>query len=190
MLTSRAKQIRHGLSSVFFLLLLSLLSGCATTGAGPEVSTPPLTPSELADKIHQDLGVVATAVDQYRSRFGEVPPTTGEFLESGIIAAMPSYPQELGRGGYEIRARYDDMDGVGEHDDTIYTGDRVPTDVCREYSLRYATPPLNITDIFDYQAAGNKYPGEVHGRQIVTYAIKWQTIEDFCEINRVIRYND
>ncbi len=156
-----------------------------------EENTVTRTPQQLAEIVFNDMSMLAAAVENYREKKFRLPQSTAELMAGpqSIIENMPVYAKELGRGEYSLRLQYDNMDGQGTWDDTLYTGDQIPAAICLEFNKRYASPPLNEESAFDYQSAGNKYPGEVFGRGIKLYAIKWQTTNDACEINWVIRYN-
>ncbi|GEM_PF-3025038 len=147
------------------------------------------SPQQLADILYTDMKSIAAAVDVYQERYQQLPSSEQDLLEGQIVQKMQSYPEEFVSGRYFIQARYDDMDGKGDLDDTIYTGDKIPETVCIEFNKRYAMPPLNTGEVFDYQAAGAKYPGAVYGRHMEIYAIKWETANKTCEINWVIAYH-
>ena len=136
-------------------------------------STATRTPQQLAKIVFDDLSMLAAAVENYREKNLRLPQSTTELMAGpqSIIESIPVYAKELGRGEYSLRLQYDNMDGQGTWDDTIYTGDQIPTAICLEFNKRYGSPPLNNESVFDYQAAGNKYPGEVFGREIKLYAI-------------------
>ena len=116
-------------------------------------------------------------------------PTLAHLLESGFLHSKLVMGKELGGGSYDVSASYDDMDGQGEMDHAIFTtGPFLPAALCSEFNKLYAAPPLNDVTIFDHQAAGYKYPGQVYGRQMKAFAIKWKTAEQGCEINWVLEY--
>ena len=143
---------------------------------------------QLAAKLFNDMSAVSGAVEAYRKQHGVPPKTTEELLASGLIASMPVFGEELGGGEYRVQYRFADMDGQGEMDDAIYSGENIPMNVCVEFNKRYALPPLNDGTVFDWQAAGGKYPGEVFSRDHKVFAIKWETVHTACEINWVIDY--
>jgi len=169
-----------------------LLGVLALAGFSPgESSAEPPGPQEnvvLATKLYADMQSIATAVDIYHKQYKVIPSSTAELLSGAFLKSVPAMGKELGGGEYSIQKGYANMDGQGREDDTIYSGENVPEAVCVEFNKRYAQVPLNEGTIFDYRAAGNKYPGEVYGRQMKVYAIKWESDRNVCEVNWVLEY--
>lgn len=141
---------------------------------------------EGAEKIYNDILLVSDAVEKYRIQHGDIPNDINPLVQSGLI--VPSMVADLGGGTYAFHKLFDDMDGQGDWDSAIYTTADAPPEVCAEFNRRYAAAPLNDGTVFDYQAAGKKYPGQVFGRDHKVFAIKWETAQAGCEINWVIEY--
>lgn len=141
-----------------------------------------------ATKIYNDMVVIDKAVEQYRIKFSRMPYTLGELLGGGLLSSLPVLGDELGGGNYEIGLSADDMDGQGESDHVIALTKMVPMEVCVEFNKLYAAEPLKDGTVFDRQAAAEKYPGQVYGRHMKTFAIKWETSQKDCEINWVLEY--
>lgn len=156
--------------------------------AGP-VAAEESREAQLAAKLYADMSVIADAIEAFRKSNGEAPRNTDELIAAGLIASVPLLGDELGGGSYTIQPNYADMDGQGELDAAIFSGEYIPEAVCVEFNARYAQAPINQSGVvFDYQAAGEKFPGAVHGRDQKVYAIKWKTADTICEINWVIDY--
>ena len=66
---------------------------------------------------------------------------------------------------------YDDTDGLGPKDKVLYVRE-LKNEVCEEFIRRYSSPGFGDM-IYDFEAAGKKYPGETLGRHIKIYAINW-----------------
>lgn len=141
-----------------------------------------------ATKIYNDMVAIDKAVEQYRIKYSRMPYTLGELLNNGILNSLPVLGDQLGGGNYEIGLSADDMDGRGEYDHVIALTSMVPMEVCVEFNKLYAAEPLNNGTVFDRQAANEKYPGQVYGRQMKTFALKWETAQKDCEINWVLDY--
>lgn len=144
----------------------------------------------LAQKIFADMRIIADAVAEYSKKNDAVPPNTQALLTGDFLKSIPPMAEGLGQGEYSIRRQYDNMDGRGKGDDAIFSGEKVPEEVCVAFNKLYAEPPLKEGIVFDYAAAGNKYPGEIYGRHHQIFAIKWQSERKVCEIDWVIEYHD
>ena len=103
--------------------------------------------------------------------------------------------QQLGKtAGREVVCAADtraflDMDGLGEMDDVIFLQD-LKVEVCEEFFRLYpGDMPGDV--IFDYEANGKRYPGDVFGRHVKVYAITWSTTDpiEYCDIEWVMQYN-
>jgi hypothetical protein len=157
--------------------------------AGPAVAEESRE-AQLAAKLYADMSAIADAAEAFRKTNGIVPRNTDELIAAGLIDSVPLLGDDLGGGSYFIQTAYADMDGQGELDAAIFSGEYIPEAVCVEFNARYAQAPINESgSVFDYQAAGEKFPGEVYGRDQKVYAIKWKTSDTVCELNWVIDYN-
>jgi len=63
--------------------------------------------------------------------------------------------------------------------------------VCEEFVRRYASPGFGDT-VYDFQAAGKRYPGQVIGKHIKIYAIDWSAgdFSEDCDIYWVVQYRE
>lgn len=152
--------------------------------------------SQAATKLYNDMRTIADGLDLYVNKNGAYPPDRGDeslLVSTGILKSLPTLVKLPGapvNDDYEWFPAYDNMDGIGANDDTLTTYTNMTLDVCAEFNRRYAAPPLNDGTVFDYEAAGNQYPGQALGRQHKVYAIKWSTAATKCEIDWVMQYND
>lgn len=171
-----------------------LLFGILTLGAlAPGYVFAELTEQEkniaLAKELYNDMNSIAKAVEAYRVKHKVAPDTLDQLLAGSFLSSIPVMGEELGGGAYLIQKGYGNMDGRGKDDDTIYSGENIPETICVEFNKLYAQAPLNNGTVFDYAAAGRKYPGEVYGRKMKVFAIKWESDRTVCEIDWVIDYN-
>lgn len=182
-----AKRIPAGLKTLVLL-------GIFTLGTlVPSHAFAELTDQEkniaLAKELHNDMNSIATAVEAYRIKNKVAPTSVDQLLAGAFLKSVPVMGEDLGGGAYLIQKGYGNMDGLGKDDDAIYSGENIPEAVCVEFNKLYAQAPLNDGTVFDYAAAGRKYPGEVYGRQMKVFAIKWERDRTVCEIDWVIDYN-
>jgi len=143
---------------------------------------------ELASKLYNDLHLISESFAKYRSEYGEAPKSLADMSREDVLKKLPTMGPELGDGLYEIVLKYDDMDGKGEMDSAIFTTVDVPLEVCVEYNKSFAQEPLNEGPVFDFKESGSKYPGELYGLHMKTFAIKWPVTVG-CQINWVLDYN-
>ena len=143
----------------------------------------------LAKVLYNDMNSIAKAVEAYRVQHKVAPDSVDQLLAGAFLESIPVMGEEFGGGAYLIQKGYGNMDGRGKKDDVIYSGENIPEAICVEFNKLYAQAPLNNGTVFDYAAAGRKYPGEVYGRKMKVFAIKWESYLKVCEIDWVIDYN-
>ena len=155
--------------------------------------------SRSATLIYEGMQAIRDAAYQYATdNNGNFP--SGSFkvlkallLDGGYLKTWPPVPPFAYTDPvqYELmyKAGYADMDGLGGPDDVIYAQD-LKIEVCEEFIQRYSSVgPGDI--IYDYEANGKRFPGEVLGRHMIIYAISWSNVDisDYCDIEWVVHYN-
>ena len=179
------------LLEVVVISVALLSSGC--------VPGRPLTPEDQAQRVYNDMRTINNVAQKYMQKHGSLPKDSAQgtrallFPETGktfFSTKFPTAPPEIFSTtpmDYQLTPNYDRMD-EGKIQDTAIAVWGLKDSVCREYNLRYASDNLGPL-IYDYEANGNRYPGESIGRQVITYAIKWKSADiDDCEINWVVEY--
>jgi hypothetical protein len=179
------------LLEVVVISVALLSSGC--------VPGRPLTPEDQAQRVYNDMRTINAVAQDYMRKHGPLPnfsaqktrtllfPETGKTFFSTDFPTAPPEIFSIPPMDYKLTPNYDRMDAGTTQDAAIAVGG-LKDSVCREYNLRFASDNLGPL-IYDYEANGNRYPGESIGRQMVTYAIKWKTADiDDCEINWVVEY--
>ncbi len=179
-------KIRTGLTGLLVLTALTLTSGCM-----------PASPEGHADRIYKQMKSIHEAATDYQNDHGSLP--AGNFLavkkgliSDGYIKSFPiPLPSVFGKPyaeGYRIDPGYGTAD-AGPNPDTIITLWGLKDLICMAFNNRYSSNQSGLT-IFDYEAAGKKWPGEAIGDNMLIYAIKWKTdAVDDCEVNWVFEYN-
>ena len=152
--------------------------------------------SQSADIIYEGLRAIDDAVQQYFiDNEGRLPRVGNQLraflLDGGYLEEWPVPPPfaffDPGQGHFKFFRGYADVDGIGKLDDVI-TVMELKKEVCQVFARRYASPGFGDT-IYDFEAAGNKYPTETTGEHIKIYAVNWETAElDRCDILWVMEY--
>ena len=155
--------------------------------------------SQSATMIYEGMRAIIDSVQLYTvDNDGNLP--TGSplevkalLLDGGYLHEWPAVPPfaftDPDSLEFKYALGYDDMDGLGEMDDVIFLQD-LKVEVCEEFFRLYpGDMPGDV--IFDYEANGNKYPGDVFGRHVKVYAITWSTTDpiEYCDIEWVMQYN-
>ena len=206
------KQEALKVKKLFFLLIVLFVSGCSSTalkstGLRHESSEDRLlTKQEFMERasksatfIYEGLRAINDAANLYAiDNNGSLPSGNTKLVESllldgGYLKTWPVIPAFAFTDPVQYDLRYSNgyanMDGLGEADDVIYAQD-LKIEVCEEFIRHYSSVgPGEI--IHDYEAYGNKYPGEVLGRHVEIYAITWSMARspDYCDIEWVMQYN-
>jgi hypothetical protein len=155
--------------------------------------------SQSVTQIYEGLRAISDAAKLFAiDNDGNLP--TGGFskiraslLDGGYLNAWPVLPPFAFTDPDDLDLKYsdgyDNMDGLGEMDDVIYAQD-LKIEVCEEFVHRYSSDDLGDI-IYDYEANGEKYPGEVLGRHVKIYAITWSMDKspEYCDIEWVMQYN-
>ena len=152
---------------------------------------------QSADIIYEGLNIIDDAARQYFiDSKGRLPRNGTQLrallLDGGYLEAWPVAPPFAffgqDQGSFKLFRGYADVDGVGTMDDVI-TVMELKNEVCQEFVRRYASPGFGDI-IYDFEAAGNKYPAETAGGHIKIYSIRWATEDvDYCDILWVIEYS-
>ena len=179
-------KIRTGLTSLFVLAALTLTSGCM-----------PASPEGHADRIYKQMKSIHKAATDYQNDHGGLPPGNFSAVKKGLISngyikSFPiPHPAVFGKPyaeGYRIDPAYDTAD-AGTNPDTIITLWGLKDAICMAFNNSYSSNQSGLS-IFDYEAAGKRYPGEAIGQNMLIYAIKWKTADvDDCEVNWVFEYD-
>jgi hypothetical protein len=180
-------KIRTGLTGLIVFIALTLTSGCM-----------PATPEGHADRVFKQMQTIHKAATDYQNDHGSLPAgnykATKEKLISGdYIKSFPlPHPSIFGTPnpeGYRFSTMYARMD-AGPNKDAAIVLWGLKDEICKAFNTLYSSNNSGPT-IFDYEAAGKKYPGEAIGRNMLIYAIKWRThVVDDCEVNWVLEYNE
>lgn len=202
------------MKKLLLLLMVQFLYGCASTAPeskglnatalGHETSESELLTeaefmdrvSRSADIIYEGMNLISDAANQYYvDNNGLLPPARKNLrdilLDGGYLEEWPVPPPfaffDPGQGHFKFFRGYADVDGIGKLDDVI-TVMELKNEVCQVFARRYASPGFGDT-IYDFEAAGNKYPTETTGEHIKIYAVNWETAElDRCDILWVMEY--
>jgi hypothetical protein len=155
--------------------------------------------SQTAVQIYEDLRTIIDAAKQNANdndvRLPPGNPTSARaaLLDGGHLKEWPVVPPfaftDVVQHDYRYMPGYADMDGYGARDDVVFAQD-LKIEVCEEFIRRYSSAgPDDI--IYDYEANGEKYPGEVLGTHMKIYAIAWDIDLqfDYCDIEWVLQYN-
>jgi hypothetical protein len=150
--------------------------------------------------LHQcrNNAAVREAVDLYAKDNGGALPSEEDpdekkiLLEGGYLEEWPLVPTFAFTEPVQKEIRYfdnfADMDDSGAVEDVIIV-QNLKTEVCQDFVRRYASPGFG-ENIYDYEAEGEKYPGQTIGRHVKIFAINWSvsSVRDICDILWVIRY--
>ena len=155
--------------------------------------------AKSATRIYEGMRAINDAAKLYTiDNNGSLPTGAPKdvrraLLDGGYLKAWPAIPPFAFTDPVQYDFRYsngyDNMDGIGEGDDVLYAQD-LKVEVCEEFIRHYSSVgPDDI--IHDYEAYGNKYPGEVLGMHMKVYAITWSMASspDYCDIEWVMQYN-
>ncbi len=153
--------------------------------------------SQSADIIYEGLRAIDDAAQQYFiDNKGSLPRTGNQLrdllLARGYLEEWPEIPpfaftEPRVQDVFKYFRGFANVDGVGPLEDVIDIID-LKNEVCQEFIRRYASPGFGDT-IYDFEAAGNKYPTETIGEHIKIYAVNWETAElDRCDILWVMEY--
>ena len=152
--------------------------------------------TQSADLIYEGLRTIDEGVQQYFiDSKGRLPRSGNQLrdllLDGGYLEEWPVAPPfaftDPRQRHFKFFRGYADVDGVGTLDDVI-TVMKLKNEVCQDFVRRYDSPGFGDT-IYDIEAAGNKYPGEVVGGHIKVYAVRWLTGDvDYCDILWVMEY--
>jgi len=155
--------------------------------------------SRSATLIYEGMVAISDAAKLYAlENNGKLPPggrkaVRSLLLDGGYLKTWPTIPPFAFTDPVEYEFRYKngfaDLDGLGEADDLIYAQD-LKIEVCEDFLHRYSSAGSGDV-IYDYEANGGKYPGEVFGRHVKIYAITWSdlNISEYCDIEWVMQYN-
>jgi len=195
----------------FFLVLLFVF-GCANTALKNSVllhensESKLLTEEEFMERvsqtavqIYEGMRTISDAAKLYANDNAVGLPARNSgaaraaLLDGGYLKDWPVVPPfaftDVVQFDFRYVPGYADMDGYGAQDDVIYAQD-LKIEVCEEFIRRYSSAgPDDV--IYDYEANGDKYPGEVLGTHMKLYAINWSVDEqpDYCDIEWVLQYN-
>ncbi len=155
--------------------------------------------SKSAAMIYEGLRAINDAAKLYAvDNNGSLPPGIQDvvralLLDGGYLKEWPVVPAFAFANPVQYdfiyHNTYDDTDGLGPWDKVLYVRE-LKNEVCEEFISRYSSPGFGDM-IYDFEAAGKKYPGETIGRHIKIYAINWSmaTSPDYCDILWVVKYN-
>jgi hypothetical protein len=155
--------------------------------------------SQSATMIYESMQAINDAAKLYAiDNNGSLPSGKTKLVESllldgGYLKEWPPIPPfaftDPVQYEFKYANGYDNMDGLGERDDVIYAQD-LKIEICEEFVHRYSSDDLGAI-VYDYEANGDRYPGEVFGRHVKIYAINWTTgiSPDYCDIEWVMQYN-
>jgi hypothetical protein len=155
--------------------------------------------SKSADMIYEGMHAINDAAKLYAvDNNGSLPPGLRKavralLLDGGYLKEWPVVPAfafaKPVQYDFTYHNSFDDMDGLGPEDDVLHVP-QLKNEVCEEFIRRYSSPGFGDM-IYDFEAAGKKYPGEALGRHIKIYAINWTmaTTPDSCDILWVVKYN-
>lgn len=176
------------------LLKLAVIS--ATMLAAGCAPARPSTPEDQAQRVYKDMRAINKVAQRYIKKHGALPEGGARnaraqlFTETFFSTKFPTAPAEIFTTkpmDYQLTPEYDPMD-AGRIPDAAIAVWGLKDSVCREYNRRFASDKSGPI-IYDYEANAKRYPGESIGRQMITYAIKWETADiDDCEIEWVVEY--
>jgi hypothetical protein len=154
--------------------------------------------SQSATQIYEGFRAIDSAARLYASENGGNFPAgsrqeaKSKLLGGGYLNEWPVVPEFAFTDPtqYEIKyhSQYADADDNGKTDHSIYVQD-LKLEVCDEFVRNYGSPGYGDT-IYDFEAAGGKYPGQTIGRHIKIYAISWEKVlrPEYCDILWVVQY--
>jgi hypothetical protein len=155
--------------------------------------------SKSAAMIYEGLRAINDAAKLYAvDNNDSLPPGTQDvvralLLDGGYLKEWPVAPAfafaNPVQNDFIYHNTYDDTDGLGPKDKVLYVRG-LKNEVCEKFIRRYSSPGFG-DKIYDFEAAGKKYPGETLGRHIKIYAVNWSmaTSPDYCDILWVVKYN-
>jgi hypothetical protein len=153
-----------------------------------------------AQIIHEGLRTISEATLRHGlDKDGNFPlrdatQIRARLLEEGYLNSWPPIPPfaftDPIQDDITYLHRYDNLDRLGNKEDVI-VAQNLKIEVCEAFSRSYSS--LDASElVFDFVAHGDRYPAEVYGKPLQTYAINWSMIEawEYCEIQWVVQYND
>ncbi|MFC1779500.1 hypothetical protein ACFLZU_04090 [Thermodesulfobacteriota bacterium] len=208
------------MKTLLYLLLAVLAYGCAagspkTTAFRQETTelrhesaeNALLTEEEFMDRAAQSATIIyegLKAVDDAITRYtldhnGDFPPggyqeVRALLLEQGYLQEWPIVPAFAYTDPVQLDIRYynnyQDADGDGVEDRIVFARE-LKLEVCEEFVRRYASPGFG-DKVYDFQAAGKRYPGHTLGRHVKIYAINWTetSFSEACDIMWVVQYRE
>ncbi len=182
--------LRTGLIGLLLLAVSSLTSGCMPAAF--------LSTEGHAKRVHKQMQSIYEASEEYETDHGSLPAgrylaPKEELISGGYIKRFPQpHSSIFGKPnpeGYRYAPRYDNMDASRNPDSAIVLWG-LRDEICEAFNNLYSSNNSGPT-IFDWEAAGKRYPGEAIGRNMLIYAIKWKTEDvDNCEVNWVLEYHE
>ena len=154
--------------------------------------------SQSSAQIYEGFVAIDSAARLYASEHDDNLPagsrqeTKTQLLDGGYLKEWPVVPEFAFTDPvqYEFRyySQYDDADDNGTEDHIIFVPD-LKLEVCDEFVQSYGSPGYDST-IYDFEAAGGKYPGQTIGRHMKVFAIKWEKSyrPDYCDLLWVVKY--
>lgn len=203
--------------NLLILITALLSSGCSlpsvhmtspeTTLLHEESLNTQMTEEEFMEKaalsaqiIHEGLRSISEAALRHGlDKDGNFPLTDANqikarLLEEGFLNSWPQIPPfaftDSIQDEFTYFHRYDNLDRLGNTEDVV-VAQNLKIEVCEAFSRSYSS--LDASElVFDFVAHDNRYPAEVYGEPLQTYAINWSMIEawEYCEIQWVVQYND
>lgn len=194
-----------------YLLLAVLAYGCAagvpksTALLHENAESELLTEEEFMDRasrsatiVYEGLKAVVDAIKQYvLDHNGDFPSGASGgvralLLEQGYLEEWPVVPAFAFTKPEQLVIRYynnyEDNDGNGLEDRIVFARE-LKLEVCEEFVSRYASPGFG-DKIYDFAAAGKKYPGQTIGKHVKIFAVNWSSspFPDTCDIMWVVQY--
>lgn len=154
--------------------------------------------SQSATQIYEGFQAIDSAARQYATENnGNLPDglrheTKAQVLDGGYLKEWPVVPEfaftDPFQHEFKYYSQYDDADDNGKKDHIMFVQD-LKLEVCEDFVRRYGSPGYGDT-IYDFEAAGGKYPGQTIGRHMKVFAIKWEQSyrPDYCDLLWVVRY--
>ena len=208
------------MKTLLYLLLAVLAYGCAAGSPKSTVfrqetselrhesaENALLTEEEFMDRASQSATIIyegLKAVDDAITRYtldhnGDFPPggyqaVRALLLEQGYLQEWPIVPVFAYTDPVQFDIRYynnyQDADGDGVEDRIVFAR-QLKLEVCEEFVRRYASPGFG-DKVYDFKAAGKRYPGHTLGRHVKIYAINWTEtfFSEACDIMWVVQYRE
>ena len=199
------------MKSLKVLLIVLLVYGCASIAPQGTVLRHEndegklLTKQEFMERVsrsatlvHQGMSAISEAVNQYAlDNNNDLPSGSSKkvqqlILDGGYLKEWPVAPPFAFTdpiiSPFFYAVRYDNLDGVGPPEAVISAPD-LKVEVCREFNRHYSDFAPDDT-IYDWEAAGKKYPGQKIGRHIKVFTIAWSKLKqpDYCDAIWIMDY--